>query len=104
MSEHIKGTYLCLLDDVNLVGNITLDEFDVRYYSAKELISLLKGSDEGISYEERHRLESYSKFPWAHIDRIIPSDKIKNDFDRALLTQICPIYMPEWCLGSHLQS
>jgi len=85
MSEHIKGTYLCLLDDVNLAGNITLDEFDVKYYSVKELISLLTGSDKGVSSEERHRLELYSKFPWARMEKIISSDKIKNDFDRALL-------------------
>ncbi len=85
MSARIKGTYLCLLDDVDLEDNITLDEFDIRYYSVKELISLLKGSDECISSEERHCLERYSKFPWACRERIISPDKIKKDFDRQLL-------------------
>lgn len=85
MSERLKGTYLCLLDNVDLENSITLDEFDVRYYGVKELISLLKGSDECVSSEERHRLESYSKFPWACMERIISPDKIKKDFDRRLL-------------------
>ncbi len=85
MSEDIKGTYLCLLDDVNLADNITLDEFNVRYYSVKELISLLTGSDEAFDSEERHRLESYSEFPWARMERIIPPDKVKSGFDRMLL-------------------
>jgi hypothetical protein len=78
MSEHIKGTYLCLLDDVNLAGNITLDEFDVRYYSVKELISLLKGSNEGVDSEERYRLEPYSEFPWACMEKIISPDEING--------------------------
>jgi len=81
ISEHIKVTYLCLLDDVDLANSITLDEFDVRYYSVKELISLLKGSDEGVSSEERHRLESYSKFPWSCMKKIISQDEI-NDWGR----------------------
>lgn len=86
MSEHVKGIYLCLLDNVNLADNITLDEFDIRYYSVKELITLLVGSDECVSSEERHRLESYSEFPWARMEKIIPSDNIKTDFDCMLLT------------------
>lgn len=81
MSARIRGTYLCLLDDVCLEDNITLDEFDIRYYSVKELISLLKGSDEGVSSEERHRLESYSKFPWSCMKKIISQDEI-NDWGR----------------------
>ena len=85
MTARIRGTYLCLLDDVCLENNITIDEFDIRYYSVKELISILKGTDECVSSEERHRLESYSKFPWACMERIISPDKIKKDFDRQLL-------------------
>lgn len=84
MSENIRGTYLCLLDDVQLEDNITLDEFEIRYYSVKELISLMKGSDERISPEERHSLEIYSKFPWARMERIISPDEIKNDLDHHL--------------------
>lgn len=86
MSEQIKGTYLCLLDDVNLSGDVALDEFTVRYYSIEELISLLRSSDEGISTEEKHHLELYSEFPWACLERFIPPNKIKKDFDRLLLT------------------
>lgn len=81
MSEQIKGTYLCLLDDVNLKESITLDEFDVSYYSVKELILFLKGSDEGVSSEEMHRLEAYSKFPWSCMKKIISQDEI-NDWGR----------------------
>jgi hypothetical protein len=88
MSEYIRSTYLCLLDDVNLVGNITIDEFDIGYYSTKELISLLEGSDECVSSEERRCLEIYSEFPWARKEKIktIPIDKIKNDFECMLIT------------------
>lgn len=78
MSEHIRGTYLCLLDDVDLEDGITLGEFDVRYYGVKEIISFLKGSGQRVSSEERHRLEAYSKFPWACIEKIIPQHKIKD--------------------------
>jgi len=85
MSARIKGKYLCLLDDVDLEDNITLDEFDIRYYSIKELISLLKGSDECVSSQERNRFERYSKFPWACKERLISQDKMKKDFDRQLL-------------------
>jgi hypothetical protein len=85
MSENIRGTYLCLLDDVDLEDNLTLDEFDIRYYAVEEIISFLKGSEQGISSEERHRLESYSKFPWARMERIISPDKLKNNFSRMLL-------------------
>jgi len=85
MSEPIRGTYLCLLDDVDLEEGVTLDEFDVKYYSVGELLSLLKASDEVVSSEERDRLELYSKFPWAHMERIISPDKIKRDLDRRLL-------------------
>jgi len=85
MSEQIKGIYLCLLDDVSLDGDVTLDEFTVRYYGVEELISLLIGSDEGISSEEKHRLELYSEFPWACMEEDIPPDKIKTDFNRILL-------------------
>jgi len=78
MSQDLKGMYLCLLDDVDLEDSISLNEFDVRYYSAEELISLLKGSDERLSSGERHRLEAYSKFPWACMERIIPADEINK--------------------------
>lgn len=78
MSEQIKGTYLCLLDDVNLKESITLDEFDVRYYGVKEIISFLKGSGQRVSSEERHRLEAYSKFPWACRERTISPDEVIN--------------------------
>jgi len=84
MSEQIRGTYLCLLDDVKLEDSITLDEFDVRYYGVKEIISFLKGSNQHVSLEERHRLESYSKFPWACREKIISPDEI-NDWGRQLL-------------------
>lgn len=85
MSQELKGTYLCLLDDVVLQDSMTLAEFNLRYYDVKELISLLKGSDEGVSSEGRHRLESYSKFPWACLETIISPDKIRNDLGRQLL-------------------
>ncbi|MFC1634553.1 hypothetical protein ACFL5Z_06885 [Planctomycetota bacterium] len=84
MSDDIRGTYLCLLDDVNLEDSLTLDEFDLRYVGAEEIISFLKGSDQHVSSEERHRLEAYAEFPWARMERIISPDKIMNDFDRHL--------------------
>ena len=89
MSEYIKGTYLCLLDDVDLEDNVTLDEFDLRYFGVEEIISFLKGSDQHVSSEERCRLESYSKFPWARLERIISPDEIKTDLDRKL----CALYL-----------
>jgi len=89
MSEHIKSTYLCLLDDVNLADNITIDEFVVRYYGEQELISLLTGSDEDVGSDERNHLKLYSKFPWARKERIISRDEIKKDFDPSFL--ICDL-------------
>ena len=59
MSEHIKGTYLCLLDDVNLEDSLTLDEFDLRYLGVEEIISFLKGSDQHVSSEDGTRKIEY---------------------------------------------
>jgi len=78
MSEQIRGTYLCLLDDVKLEDSISLDEFDVRYYGVKEIISFLKGSNQHVSLEERHRLEAYSKFPWACRKENVSADELNK--------------------------
>ena len=84
MSKHIRGTYLCLLDDVNLEDSLTLDEFDLRYFGVEEIISFLRGSNRHVSSEERHRFESYAEFPWVRMEKYISLDEIKTDFDREL--------------------
>lgn len=88
MSEQIKGTYLCLLDNVQLEENIIgLEEFTIRYYSANELSSLLRGSDDTSSNPDvKARLEVYEKFPWAHLEKIRSAEEAKDSMKRLILS------------------
>ena len=85
MPEQIEGTYLCLLDDIHLDDDITLDEFDIGYHSVNELAPLLTGSNGGVISVEMDRLKSYSEFPWASMRKTVSPDEIKTDFDRSCL-------------------
>ena len=80
-----ESTYLCLLDDLHLKNAVILGEgegkFSVRKYDAKELASLLQGSDDCNTSEEYHKkMEFYAEFPWAYYEEV---QGIDNSLDHS---------------------
>jgi hypothetical protein len=64
--------YLCLLDDVNLTGNVQLGPYVVRSRNASELRGMLRGRDDAApTAEEEDELKRLALFPWASIELAI---------------------------------
>ena len=89
MTQEIRTTYLCLLDNLNLKDDVTLGEFSVRNYDANRLSSLLQGRDDcDITKECRQRMEFYANFPWASLEKRVnySKDSMKSRLQRIQLS------------------
>jgi hypothetical protein len=75
MEEKATRVSLCLLDDLDMSDSLTLDDFQVRYYSPCELKGQLRRVEkESFCAEGPVQFERYAKFPWARLEQAIEVD------------------------------
>jgi len=87
MSPKNKSIYLCMLDNVNLEENVTLDEFEIRYLNSDELRKILRfGENAALSAAENEQLVTYRKFAWASVEIEISQEDAKDTHRKALVS------------------
>lgn len=77
-----KALYLCLLDNLNLDGELSFGSYKIRSYKANELAELLRSTNDGKPTDKDSRvLEELSWFPWASCEMPIKNnDELRTKF------------------------
>jgi hypothetical protein len=84
MSESAhEETYLCLLDNLEITGDLHLGDFQLQFFSPQELLVLLRGREDASPSDiERAKIERYAMFPWAIWTTRPASGPPRNEFER----------------------